>query len=348
MSRSVRRVGATTLVVCLLWIGVQLLIEGRPIDLMYPGELSAAAPLVEERFGPDVLVEDSTGYDGTAFWAIATEFPDLDGAAPYVAEPRYRFQRILTPAVASLGGDGDGAALLILLAGALGTAAGAAALADVAVRHGRPAWTGYLFFFPLVFAVAWGTSEPAAFGAAMVGIALADRGRLGWAAAAFVVGALAREPVALMAVAVAGGLFVARRQPLRALWPLALPGVVVVGWMAFLAAQYPAAPNPDRLDPFGVVDAGPTGVLLGLLVLVAGGVAAWTWRDVPAVWPVGLLFVALTLTYGDALFRFQVVYRASAPVLALALAGLLTGRERRPEGGADVGAPVTTPLEAPG
>lgn len=329
MSAEVRRVGGLTLLACLLWIGVQLVLEGgQPISLMYPGDRSAAAPLVAERFGDDVLMEESTGYDGTAFWAIATELPDLDGAAEHVSEPRYRLQRILTPALASFAGDHQGPAVVLLLVGALGTAIGAAALADLGVRHGRPAWVGYTFFFPLVFAVAWGTSEPAAFGASIAGVALADRGRIGWATLAFTLGAFAREPVALMALAVAGGLVLSRQEPLRRVLPLLVPSALVGAWMWWLASEFPAAPNPDRLDPFGLVAAGGTGVLLGLLVVGAGLVTAWCWRDVPAVWPIGLLFVLFTLTYGDAVFRFQVMYRASAPVLAFALAAGLVALAR--------------------
>jgi hypothetical protein len=327
------RVTVVVLVCSLLWIGLQVALHhGQPIGALYPGELSTAAPLVEEHYGAEVLIEESTGYDGTAFWAVAMGFPDLDEAEPYVAEPRYRFQRILTPAVASVGGHPDAVAVILLILGALGAAAGAGALSSIGVRHGRPAWIGYLFFFPLVFAVGWGTAEPVAFGLAMLGVALADRSRLGWAALAFTAGALAREPVALMAVASGAGMVFAGRIRLRAAWPLAVPGLAVVAWMLYLAGQYPAAPNPDRLDPLGLFSAGPTGILLGLLAVAAAAATIWGWRDVPAVWPLGVLFVLLTLAYGDAIFRFQVVYRSSAPVLALGLAAVLV-RLQPPAGG---------------
>jgi hypothetical protein len=320
-----------------------------PIDLMFPGETSKVAPLVEEEFGADVLIEGDQGYDGAIFWAVAQDFPALDDTAPYLGQPRYRFQRILTPALASVGGDGTGAAIGLLVLGCLGAGLGAGAIADLAVRHGRPAWIGLAFFLPLLLAVPWGLSEPLAFGLGMVGVALADRRRLGWAAAAFALGALAREPVALMALASGFGLVVTGRVRLRSTWPLLAPVAVVAGWMALLASRYPASPQLDRLDPFGLLDGGLS--VLGLSMLLAGLLAAWTWRDVPAAWPIGLLFAAMTLGYGVELFRLQVVYRAAAPAFALALAGLLAavvpGTARgRPEAARAGAGPIGGPVHA--
>jgi hypothetical protein len=315
------KVGLASFAFGLLWIGLLLAGGRQPIDLMFPGDESRMAPLVAEDFGDEVLLEDSTGYDGAVFWGIAREFPDLDSAAGYMAEPRYRFQRILTPALASVGGAGNGVAIALLAVGALGGALGGGAIADIAARHGRTPWIGILFTFPLIMAIAGGLSEPMAFGLGMVGVALCDRRRLGWAAVAFTLGALAREPVALMALASGLGLLVSRQVRVRDLWPLALPSLVVVGWMAYLASRFPPSPSTDRLDPFGFLDAGPTGQLLAVLTIGAALLTLWLWRDVPAVWPLGLLFTALALSYGGPLFRFQVVYRASAPVFALAVGG---------------------------
>jgi hypothetical protein len=315
-------VAAAGFLLAAAWIGMQVG-DRQPIQLLYPGERSGAAPLIEEEFGEEVLIDDSKGYDGAAFWAIARHLPALDDTEPYLTEPRYRFQRILTPAIASLGGDGNGPAVILLLLGPIGVALGAWGLADVAQRHGRPAWLGILFFFPLALSVAWGLSEPMAFGLAMVGVALADRGRLGWAALAFTVGALAREPAALVAIATAFGLVACRRTSWRSALVLLVPALVTASWALYLTTRFEATPSDDRLHPFGLLDAGPTGQALGVVVVVLGLVAAWTWRDVPAVWPIGLLFVALTLSYGGELFRFQVVYRAAAPAFALGVGGLL-------------------------
>jgi hypothetical protein len=328
---SMQRVAATAAAAFLLtslWVGLLLTGGREPIDLMYPGEKSGVAPLVAEEFGEETLIADSNGYDGAVFWAQARDFPDMQHTASFMAEPRYRFQRILTPAIASIGGDSAGPAIILLLLGPVGVALGAGAIADLAVRHRRPAWIGLLFFFPLLLASAWGLSEPMAFGLGLVGVALCDRLRLGWAALAFTLGALAREPVAFMAIASGAGLLVARRVTPRQLWPLAVPAAVTAGWMLYLTTVFPPSPSTDRLNPLGLLDAGPTGQLLGLATIAFGIAAAWTWRDIPAVWPIGLLFVALTLSYGGELFRLQVVYRAGAPAFALGLAGLLAAAVR--------------------
>jgi hypothetical protein len=99
--------------------------------------------------------------------------------------------------------------------------------------------------------------------------------------------------------------------------------------MLYLTTRFPPSESTDRLDPLGFLDAGGTGQMLAIATIGCGLAAAWTWRDVPAVWPVGLLFVLLTLSYGGDLFRFQVVYRASAPAFALGVAGILAAVVRR-------------------
>lgn len=329
------------------WVLLLLSGDSQPIDLMFPGEDGPSADAVADRFGEEVLLEDRVGYDGQQFWALAVTFPDLDGAVPALDDARYRSQRILTPALASVGGDGNGAAAALLFLGAVGAGIGGGALADLAARHGRPAWVGLLFFFPVALSVAWGLSDALAFGLGLLGVALVDRGRYGWAALAFAVGALGREPVALMALAAGAGLLVAGRARWRDVLVLATPLVVVVAWMGWLAWQLPTGENDERLAPLGLLDGRVS--VLGLVMLGAGLLAAWTWRDVPAVWPVGLLFAVLTLAYGPDLFRFQVVYRAAAPAFALAAAGVLGGLAR-PRAGRAVSSdpPVAVGVEGAG
>lgn len=322
------RVGVLSAVVASVFVAMFLLTGWRPIELMLPGETASTARLVEERFGSEVLIPDDAGYDGQLFWATATEFPALDDAAEHVKSPRYRFQRILTPALASAGGDGDGAALALLLVGVLGAGIGAGALADLAHRHGRPAWVGCLFLPPLFVSIPFGLSEPAAYGLAMLGVALADRGRLCWAAIAFSAGCLARESVAFVILGVGLGLLISRRHHVVQLLPLSVPLLMTAAWAAWLASRYPAVPTADRLDPFDVVHAGPTGLLLAASLVACGLVAAWYWRDVPSAWPIGVVFSATTFLYADSLFRYQLAFRMSAPAYALAAAGVVAAYVR--------------------
>lgn len=334
------RVGLASTAVAALFVAAFLVAGWRPIELMLPGERASTADLVAERIGPEVLIADDAGYDGQLYWATATEFPALDDAAEHVQSPRYRFQRILTPALASVGGDGEGAAVALLVVGVLGAGLGAGALADLAHRHGRPAWVGALFLPALFVSVAFGLSEPAAYGLALLGVALADRGHLWWAAAALSAGCLARESVVLVVAGLGLGLLLARRHRLVELVPLGLPVVVTAGWAAVLASWYPAVPTEDRLDPFDAVNAGPTGLVLALSLVVCGLLAAWWWRDVAALWAIGPAFAATVLVYADSLFRYQLAFRMSAPAYALAAAGAAAAYARRRSG--------TPPDEGPG
>lgn len=324
--RSGVRIGLVTFVLAGAWVLLLLSGGSEPIDLMFPGDEGPSAAAVADQFGEGALHEGKVGYDGQQFWAIAVTFPDMDGAVPSLDDARYRYQRVLTPAIASVGGDGNGAAALLLLLGAVGAGLGGGALADLAVRHQRPSWVGVVFFFPLALSVAWGLSDALAFGLGMLGVTLADRHRFGWAAVAFAVGALAREPVAAMALASAGGLLVTRTARAREVAVLAAPVALVLGWMAYLAWQLPTGENDERLVPLGLLDGGVS--VLAIVMLGAGLVGAWTWRDVPAAWPIGVLFALATLVYGPDLFRLQVVYRVAAPAFALAAAGLLASLAR--------------------
>jgi hypothetical protein len=316
------RVGLISALLSAVYVGAFLASGWTPMDLMLPGERASTAGLVEERFGSEILIEDQAGYDGQHFWAMATELPALDDAAEHVRSPRYRFQRILTPALASVGGDGQGAAAALLLCGVLGAGLGAAGLADLALRHRRPAAVGLLFLPPLFVALAFGLSEPLAYGLGMAGLALADRRRLLAAAVVLTFACLARE-TALLFVGGAGlALLVSRQARIRDLVPFALPVVATVGWALLLASWYPAVAADDRLQLLGALEVGSIGVLLATSIIAAGLLGAWCWRDVPVAWGTALLFGLATLGYGTDLFAYQHLIRISAPACTFALSGL--------------------------
>jgi hypothetical protein len=348
MTRPALRVGGVSALVALALMLLMLVeLGGRPVSLLLPGELADAAPLVADRFGSDVLLVNDHGYDGQQFWAIATKFPDLDAAAPYVDNARYRFQRILTPTLAAPFGDGTGPVVALLALGVAGVGVGSAALANLAIRHGRPAWSGYLFGPPVLISVLFGLSEPLAYGLAMVGLDLADRDRPWAATAALTAGALARESVALMAGAAFVGLLLSGRWRVQ----LLLPGVVAAAWMAYLAGSFPDAPSEERLVPLGVLDGDAWVLLSAASILLLAGLGAWAWKDVPAVWPVGLLFVALALGYAENLFRYQVAWRANAPAITLGLTAIALAlhdrrRQRVPEHRPPI-PPPAAPASAP-
>ena len=317
-SSAVWRVGAISTAIATLLVTL-MLVQGRePIELMLPGELTASAPLVAEHFGEDVLLEDDLGYDGQQFWALAVTFPDLDEGAQYVDNAQYRLQRIVTPALASPFGDGNGPAAAILVLGIVGVFLGSVGLADLSERHGRPAWLGYCFGPPLLVAVLFGLSEPFAYGVAFAGLALVDRERVWLGTAVLVVAALARESVAVMV----GAVFLACAISGRWRWPLLLVPAVAGSWMLYLRSEYPDAPSDERFDLLGLLS-GSGSTLLGAAVLLALVVVAVVrWRDVAVLWPCAAVFGVLALAYSPSLFRYQVFWRANTPAIALGLAAV--------------------------
>jgi hypothetical protein len=320
------RIALVGAVLATAWVAFVAGSLGDPAKALSFGREATTRPLAEERLG-DVFSND-TGYDGQYYWAIATGFPDLDGAAEHIDSPRYRYQRIVTPVLASPFGDERGPVLALLALGILGIALGCGAIADLAERHGRPGWVGLFFLVPMLYALPTGLAEPLAYGLGFVGVALLDRGRIWPATAVFTVAALTRESALLMAAAAAGGLLLAHRQRLRDLLPLVVAPAVMAVWWGLLAAWYEGGqPSEGSLEPGGITVGGLSA--LGLFALGAGLLGAWLWRDAPAVWPVALSFGLLVLAYSPGLFRFQVLWRANAPAIALCLAGLFALLARR-------------------
>jgi hypothetical protein len=320
------RVGLLILVAGAVALTVIVLGGTEPATLLRGGSLGPSAALIEERFGRDALVDGEVGYDGQQFYAIADRLPDLEASAPFLDDPQYRLRRILGPAIASVAPQGSATVVVLFVSGLMGLALACGSGAWLAQRAGLPAWAGYLWSLPLLPALAFVTSEALAFGLGITGVALADRRRWGLATAVFTAGALARESVAVMAVATAIGLALDIRrsgQSWRPLVVLALvPGATVVAWSSYVASIVPAGRSDERIQVLGILDASATGAVLGVIVIALGLLATWRWRHVPSVWPVPLAFAAMCLVYFDLLFRWQAILRVSAPAVALGLMAL--------------------------
>jgi hypothetical protein len=108
-----------------------------------PGGLGPSAAIICRDFGPAAVPAGQTGYDGQRFYAVARFFPDLTRAAHYLDAPHYRLLRIGAPALASVAGRGTALVVALLALNVLGVGLAVGALADLARRHGRPAWIGY-------------------------------------------------------------------------------------------------------------------------------------------------------------------------------------------------------------
>lgn len=336
VARTARSVGAITFVGLLLPFLFGLAAGTlQPIELMRVGEQSPAAPLAIDQYGPESVSKGDAGYDGAFFWAVADQLPDFDAAARYVDDAPYRFQRILPSAIASLAGGGDRSAISLVLLSLAGAALCTAALADLALRHGRPAWVGFLALIPLAFSLGYSTGEPLAFGLGLLGLCCADRRQHVAAVALITLGALARESVVVFGLGVGLGLLVelmrSRPRENRAYASIALYGLplaVSLAWAAYLRARFDSVDKSTRIDVLGILDAGAWGILLGVAIFALGLLGAWRWRDVPVVWGTSLGFATgILLYYGD-LFILRALPRVSAPAIALGLASLAA---RRPD-----------------
>ena len=307
-----------------------------------PGALGPSAAIIRRDFGAGAVPAGRTGYDGQQFYAIARFFPHLSQAARYVDLPRYRLLRIGAPALASLAGPGTGIVVALLILNIIGVGLAVAGVADLAARHGRPGWIGYLAGLPLLEGLTISTPEPLAVGLAMVAVAAADRRRHGTAVALLVGSALVREAGAVVAVAVALGLLLGPDRPRRrTLAAYLLPGGVLAAWSEVLAHQVGGAQSIfSRFSPLGLLHASGPSLAVAIGALLLGVVATWQWRDVPVVWPVAAAFGLWILVYTAATSDWLALPRAAAPALVLGTCALGSLAQRS----VPFGAPRLKPL----
>jgi hypothetical protein len=299
-----------------------------------PGALGPSADLIRTDFGASAVPAGRTGYDGQQFYAIARFFPHLRHAAQYLDLPRYRLLRIGAPALASLGGRGVGIVVALLALNIVGIGLAVGSVADLAARHGRPSWIGWLAGLPLLVGVTISTPEPLAVGFGLAAVDAADRGRHGRAVVLLVASALVRESGAVFAVAIAVGLLVGRRRPSwRALAAYLLPALAVAAWSVVLADMVGGPLSvSSKVVPLGLLHASGPSEVLAVIALVLAGLGAWEWRDVPAVWPVAAVFGCWILVFSPAVSDWLALPRAAAPALVVGASalGALGARLARP------------------
>jgi hypothetical protein len=294
------------------------------VSFLDPGALGPSNGIIGRDFGPGAVPAGRTGYDGQQFYAIARFFPHLSRAARYLDLPRYRLLRIGAPALASIGGRGAGIVIALLVLNVVGIGLAVGSVADLALRHRRPPWIGYLAGVPLILGLTISTPEPLGAGLALAGVAAADRGRHGRAVLLLVASALVRESGAVVALAVAVGLLLARPRPRWiTLAGYLVPAAILAAWSEVLAATVGGPQSVfSRIVALGLVHASPPSIALGIAALGLALVGAWHWRDVPAAWPVPAAFFCWMLTYSKDTSDWLALPRAAAPALVLGLCAL--------------------------
>ena len=224
------------------------------------------------RFWTDAtrVERDGVGYDGQWFYYVAHAPLALPGDPyTYLDLPAYRYARILYPLLAWTAalGRAEWLAWAMLGVNLAAVLAGTAAAASLLRTIGASRWLALLYAFspPVLIGFAAGLAEPTAFALIMAGLALALRGRHGWAGVALAAGTLAREVTLLVPLCFALYALGARRdirQSLVYLVPLAVP----VAWHVWIWYSLGTLPMLQSPPNFGVPFGGASyraGLLLG-------------------------------------------------------------------------------------
>jgi hypothetical protein len=185
---------------------------------------------------------DGYGTDGQQYLFVAHD-PLVRGTemARALDEPRYRYGRILLPALAAVTCGGNSACLPRAIVGynlVFAAAVGALLASLVAERRAHPLWAAALAASgPLVLATDIGNIEVCAQCFGLAGVVLASRDRAGLAAAAFACAALSRESYALVAIGFALSSALDRRASAAAMYLAACAPIAL--WMLYLRAVLP-------------------------------------------------------------------------------------------------------------
>jgi hypothetical protein len=197
-------------------------------------------------------------------------------------QPAYRYQRILSAAIARLLSLGQAAlvpyAILLtnLTALGLGTAALAALLRMARVR----AWYALVYglFGGIFFAVRASTTEPLAYGLALIALLALQRQQFGWSAAIFGLAALAKEVTLITAGGAALALLLNRQWRaalligLGALIPFLAWQIVLWAWLgSFGIGSGGAGATPFEIVPYNgiwrIFEFGVTPITLAFAII---------------------------------------------------------------------------------
>jgi hypothetical protein len=270
--------------------------------ILSAGIVGPSTPLIAAEV-PDLVVTENAGHDGQQFYAVARHPFDPEASAPYLANPVYRYRRIVFPllgwALAPSGGTRLIAALMVVGLG--GVALGAA---SVSLLPGAPRWLPVIVgLTPGVIAATGLTlGDSLALGFTLAAFAASAHRRPSLTLVALVLGVLTRETVMLAALALALAPGLERK------WRLSFvvaPSALLMAWVLWVSHVLGIPANDGNANQFslplmGWIDSGSDldglviGVLLGL-VLIAGIVR--TRDDIPVCAYLALLlalFVVLS------------------------------------------------------
>ena len=264
------------------------------------GVVGPSTPLIAREV-PDVVVTPNAGHDGQQFYAVARHPFDPSAAAAHLANPVYRYRRILFPLIAWALAPSGGTRLIaaLMAVGLAGVALGAFAMS---MFPRAPKW------LPLTVGVTPGVvastgltlADSLALGLTLAAFAAAARRRPPLVLAALVLGALTRETVLLAAVALAFTPGLSRQWRIAY---VAVPGAVVGLWMLWVSHMLGIPINDGASDQFSfpligwlTSDSDAIGFVIGILLAAVLALGLWRTRDnIPMCAYLGLL-LALFVT----------------------------------------------------
>lgn len=244
----------------------EALVMGSWAALVRVGTDNPAFSRLDTEIGPLPAVR--RGHDGQIFYLIARDPLGTRGTPDDLSAfdrngPRYRYGRILYPALAGgFGQFGASGALTGMIAlSILGMGLAAAALADLSRQFGLGPKSVILALLNpgALVALFLLTADPLALGLALSAIALAVRGRWGWAVAACTLAGLTKETYLLVPLALA--YWQLRHGNHRRAWAIAIvslgPTVLWSSWLTYAGFETGAAAG-NLGPPFaGVIEAVP-------------------------------------------------------------------------------------------
>lgn len=310
-------VGLATALVVLLATGSR-----EPSQFVWGGVDGPARDLIVQDFGEDALIERE-GYDGQQTYAIARHFPDIHAAEPHLDSAHYRLMRILPPALASPAPAGTPTVIALLVLNVIGV--GAAVHGIDRLLGGRHPLLAISSVAPLIAGVVLTTTEPVAWGAALLAISFVQKRRHWPAVALLTIAALSRETAVV--VTACCGLYAAttsgapRKQRVLELVRYAIPGAVALAWYAF-AGYLVSGRARTRFEWFAIGDLPTDDFITAVAILTIGLAGAWTWRDVPPAAWVALAFSLWILVYNRQVLDQYALARVNGITIVLGIAGV--------------------------
>jgi hypothetical protein len=235
------------------------------------GVVGPSTPLIAAEV-PDLVVTTNAGHDGQQFYAVARHPLDPPASAPFLANPVYRYRRIVFPALGWVMAPGGGTRLIValLVLGLAGVGLGAVSLSFL---PGAPKWLPLTAGLTpgVVAAIGLSLADSLALGFTLAAFAASARRRPPLVLAALVLGVLTRETVLLAAIALA------LTPGLSSRWRIAyvaVPAMLLGTWMLWVSHVLGIPVNDGASDQFsfpllGWIHSNSEGIGLVIAALLA-------------------------------------------------------------------------------